>query len=189
MLQGVTTKRPCQLPLPWLQAHVHVPGTAWPRSRPASRSSSPAVAPMAGSAGDCWPWPWPCFHGPLCSLLLARIQGLKPGRCPHSPTPVMADGHDFGLIAMLLVKIMARCSQLTKGMADSKRSCCNLLQQHRKIPITPTCTGKITDNRSDILSQPASTCVLCRPLPATEHPALLHLSGYLSSPIKLAAPA
>ena len=114
MLQGVTTKRPCQLPLPWLQAQAHAPGPAWPRSRPASSGSSSAVAPMAGSAGDCWPWPWPCSHGPLCSWQLARIQGLKPGRCPHSPTPVMADGHDFGQIAMLLVKSMIQVQSTHK---------------------------------------------------------------------------
>lgn len=49
-------------------------------------------------------------------------------------------------------------------MADSKRSCCNLLKQHRKIHITPTCTGKITDNRSDIFSLPASTWCLVQGL-------------------------
>ena len=147
------------------------------------------LTPMAGSAGGCWPGPWPCFHGPLCSWQLARIQGLKPGRCPHISTPVMADGHDFVLIAMLLVKSLVLVQSTHKRHGRQQAI---LLQSP---PATQENPYHSHLHRQDHRQQdrhiiPAcqqAPGVLCRALPATAHPALLHLSGHLSSPIKLAA--
>ena len=126
---------------------------------------------MARSALGSWPW-------------------LKHGRCPHCSTLVMADGHDFGLIAMLLVKKPAPCAVNSQKAWPTASD---------PVAISASSTGKSislppAQARAHTTGPTYSPClqapgVLCRAFPVTEHPAMLHLSGYLSSPIKLAAPA
>lgn len=138
-----------------------------------------------------------CLHCRLCWWLLARAIAMfswpallvaagphpraQARPLPHCPTPVMAGGHAPG-------------EKPGPGAVNSQKAWPTASDP---VAISSSSTGKSlslppAQARAQTTGPTYSPCLqapgfLCRALPATEHPALLHMSGYLSSPMKLSA--